>query len=172
MAEEQSASEVRSASGTTPGAAPVGGAPPRYSLSGIVVRLAVVLLAATIVFLFVTRWDAWVGARTRQTTDDAYARADITPLSAQVEGYVRRVAVTDFQHVKAGDVLVEIDDEDYQARVAQAEADLLGAEAAIQNLKAHKAQQHAVIDQAQSAIAATEADVVRTKQELVRQRTL
>src|ERR1700756_3065563 len=116
MAEEQSASEVRSASGTPPDAAPVGGAlqaaPPRYSLSGIVVRLAVVLLAATIVFLFVTRWDAWVGARTRQTTDDAYARADITPLSAQVEGYVRRVAVTDFQHVKAGDLLVEIDDED------------------------------------------------------------
>ena len=46
---------------------------------------------------------------------------------------------SDFQLVKAGDLLVEIDDEDYQARVAQAEADLLGADAAIENLKARKA---------------------------------
>jgi membrane fusion protein (multidrug efflux system) len=74
--------------------------------------------------------------------------------------------------VKAGDLLIEIDDQDYQARVAQAEADLLGAEAAIQNLKARKALQHAQIDQARSVIAATEADVARTKLELERQRTL
>jgi membrane fusion protein (multidrug efflux system) len=177
MAEEQPRfDDVRNGPGTPPVAAPPVGAPqaapPRYSLSGIVVRLAVVLLAAAIVFLFVTRWDAWVGARTQQVTDDAYARADITPLSAQVEGYVRRVAVTDFQLVKAGDVLVEINAEDYQARVAQAEADVLGAEAEIQNLKAHKQQQHALIAEAESVIAATEADVVRTKLELVRQRTL
>ncbi len=59
---------------------------------------------------------------TRQVTDDAYVRGDITPLSAQVEGYVRRVAVDDFQRVKKGDLLIEIDDADYQARVAQAEA--------------------------------------------------
>jgi membrane fusion protein (multidrug efflux system) len=175
MVEEQPASDVHSAPGTPPGASQTMGTQrivPRYSTTGIAIRVAVVLLAAAIVFLFVTRWDSWVGARTRQVTDDAYARADITPLSAQAEGYVRRVAVTDFQLVKAGDLLVEIDDEDYQARVAQAEADVLGAEAAIQNLKAHKAQQHALINQAESVITATEADVVRTKQELVRQRTL
>ena len=83
-----------------------------------------------------------------------------------------RVSVSDFQLVKAGDLLIEIDDQDYQARVAQAEADLLGAEAAIQNLKARKALQHAQIDQARSVIAATEADVARTRLELERQRTL
>jgi membrane fusion protein, multidrug efflux system len=175
MVEQQSASDARNVATTPPAAPPAAAqqaAPARYPIGGIAIRLAVVLVAAAIVFLFATRWDAWVGARTRQVTDDAYARADITPLSAKVEGYVRRVGVGDFQLVKAGDVLVEIDDEDYQARVAQAEADLLGAQAAIQNLKAHKEQQHAVIDQAQSAIAATEADVVRTKLELERQRKL
>ena len=145
---------------------------PRQWIRGSVVRLPILLAAGAIVALFATRWDAWIGERSRQTTDDAYVRGDITPLSAQVEGYVRLVAVSDFQLVKAGDLLVEIDDEDYQARLAQAEADVLGAEAAIQNLKARKDLQHAVIAQAESAIAATEADVVRTKLEAARQRAL
>jgi membrane fusion protein (multidrug efflux system) len=135
-------------------------------------RLAIVLVAGAIVVLFATRWDVWIGSRGRQTTDDAYVRADITPLSAQVEGYVRRVPVQDFQLVKAGDLLVEIDDRDYQAKVAEAEADVLGAEAAILNLKARKDLQHAQITEAESDIAATEADVDRTRLELTRQRTL
>jgi membrane fusion protein (multidrug efflux system) len=145
---------------------------PSRWIGGSLLRLVVLVIAAGIVVLFAVRWDAWVGGRSRQTTDDAYVRGDITPLSAQIEGYVHRVSVSDFQLVKAGDLLIEIDDQDYQARVAQAEADLLGAEAAIQNLKARKALQHAQIDQARSVIAATEADVARTKLELERQRTL
>src|SRR5271169_6191669 len=100
------------------------------------------IAAGVIVVLFATQWDRWVGISVRQVTDDAYVRGDITPLSAKVEGYVTRVAVDDFDRVKAGDLLVEIDQSDYQARVAQAEADLLGAEAAIENLKTRKALQH------------------------------
>jgi membrane fusion protein (multidrug efflux system) len=135
-------------------------------------RLVILALAVGVLFVLATRWDVWVGLRSRQTTDDAYVRGDITPLSAQVEGYVRLVAVGDFQMVKAGDLLVQIDDDDYQARVAQAEADVLGADAAIQNLKARKDLQHAQIDQAQREIEATQADVDRTVLELRRQRAL
>src|ERR1700730_12905044 len=113
------------------------------------VPLTVLVAAAIIVVLFATQWDRWVGLAIRQVTDDAYVRGDITPLSAKVDGYVRRVAVDDFQRVKAGDLLVEIDDDDYRARVAQAEADLLGAEAAIENLKARKAAQHAQVAEAE-----------------------
>jgi membrane fusion protein (multidrug efflux system) len=176
MTEVQPASEIPGSSGPPRGPSQSPGAKraaePPHRIRAWLLRLAILVIAGGIVGLLAFRWDVWVGARTRQVTDDAYVRADITPLSAKVEGYVRRVAVSDFQLVKAGDLLVEIDDEDYQARVAQAEADVLGAEAAIQNLKAHKAQQHAQITQAESVIAATEADVVRTRQELVRQRTL
>ncbi|MBV8653087.1 MAG: HlyD family secretion protein [Alphaproteobacteria bacterium] len=149
-----------------------GSAKRRQWLGGAVLRLAIVLIAAAVVFVFVTRWDIWVGAHTRQETDDAYVRADITPLSAKVEGYVRRVPVNDFQLVKAGDLLVEIDDEDYRAKVAQAEADMLGAQAAIENIKSRKELQHAAITEAESNIAATQADVVRTRQEADRQRAL
>src|SRR5579871_5265938 len=83
-------------------------------------RLGIVVIAAATVVLFAARWDSWVGARVDQTTDDAYVTGDITPLSAQVEGTVSAVAVGDFQRVKAGDLLVQIEDSDYRARVAQA----------------------------------------------------
>ncbi len=136
------------------------------------VRLTVLVAAATIVGLFATQWDRWGGLAVRQVTDDAYVRGDITPLSAKVEGYVRRVAVDDFERVKAGDPLVEIEDDDYRARAAQAEADLLGAQAAIGNLKARKAAQHAQVAEAEDAIKATQADVERTRLEAARQRTL
>ena len=145
----------------------------RWPWPGItLVRLAVLLAAGVIVVLFATQWDRWVGLSVRQVTDDAYVRGDITPLSAHVEGYVRHVPVDDFQRVKQGEVLVEIEDDDYRARVAQAEADLLGAQAAIENLKAQKAAQHAQVAEAEGAIAATQADVQRTRLEAERQRAL
>jgi membrane fusion protein, multidrug efflux system len=172
MVEGQSASEVPgTAAAATPDAARTP-APRRLLTGGTAIRVAIVLAAVVIAVLFATRWDVWTGAWTRQTTDDAYVRGDITPLSVKVEGYVRRVPVNDFQLVKAGDLLVEIDDDDYRARMVQAEADLLGAQAAIENLKSRKELQHAQIAQAESVITATQADVERTKLEAVRQRTL
>ncbi len=138
----------------------------------VLVRVAVLAAAGAIVVLLTTQWDRWVGDATRQVTDDAYVRGDVTPLSAQVDGYVGHVAVNDFQRVQKGELLVEIDDADYQAQVAQAQAALLGAEAAIANIKSRKAMQKAQVAAAEAAIAATEADVERTKDEAERQREL
>jgi membrane fusion protein (multidrug efflux system) len=136
------------------------------------VPVIVIVLALAILGLVATQWDRWVGLGTEQTTDDAYIHGDITPLSAQVDGYVKRVAIDDFDRVKQGDLLVEIDDSDYKARVAQAQAELDGAEAAIENIKARKAAQKAAVDEARDAVAATQADVVRANQEAERQRSL
>ena len=69
-------------------------------------------------------------------------------------------------------MLVEIDDADYRAKVAQAEAELAGAQAAIDNLKARKESQHAQVSDAEAAVAATQADVDRTRLEATRQREL
>jgi membrane fusion protein (multidrug efflux system) len=153
-----------------PTAAPV--APPTHRLRASLFRLVVIIAAGGLAVLFATQWDRWVGDFTRQTTDDAYVRGDVTPLSAQVDGYVRKVAVDDFQRVKAGDLLVQIDDQIYAARVAQAEADLLAAQAAIENIKARKEAQKAVVAEAEATIVGTQADLERAKLEDDRQRKL
>jgi membrane fusion protein, multidrug efflux system len=158
-----------------PPAVPPAAAPPpprRARFGDFAIRIVVVVAALLIVVLFATRWDRWVGNSIRQVTDDAYIRGDVTPLSAQVDGYVHHVAIDDFSRVKAGDLLVEIDDADYRAKVAQAEADLMGAQAAIDNLKARKELQHALVVEAEAAVTATQADVDRTKLEAARQREL
>jgi membrane fusion protein (multidrug efflux system) len=141
-------------------------------LVGPAVRLGILAIGGILAVVFALRWDILIGERIAQTTDDAYVRADITTLSAKIEGYVRTVAVSDFQRVKVGDLLVQIEDDDYRARVAQAAAAVAGAKAAIENLKAHKYLQHAEIAQAENAVLAIQADVERTELEEVRQRRL
>jgi membrane fusion protein, multidrug efflux system len=140
MAEQPLSSDHEAASVLS---APAQRAPPdvprarRRPWSGItLVRLAVLIAAGVIVVLFATQWDRWIGVAVRQVTDDAYVRGDITPLSAHIEGYVRRVPVDDFQRVKQGEVLVQIEDDDYRARVAQAEADLQVAKAEARGIEA------------------------------------
>jgi membrane fusion protein, multidrug efflux system len=141
-------------------------------LFGLSVRLGILVIAAAVAILFASRWDGWVGAHVAQTTDDAYVKGDLTPLSAKIEGYLTKVPINDFQRVKAGELLVQIEDDDYKARVDQAEADVAAAEAAIDNLKSRKSEQRAQIAAAQSAITATKADVERTRLEEVRQQNL
>ena len=175
MASPQPQPVIRS---TEPVPGPLTGAPISWAqrlrrrVGGVPVTVAILLLAGVVVTLFITRWDTWVGASVRQTTDDAYLRSDITPLSAKIEGYIRQVPVNDFQQVQQGDLLIEIEDDDYRARLEQAEAELAGADAMIENLKSRKAEQHSQIAEAQDAISATQADVDRTHKEAVRQQTL
>jgi membrane fusion protein, multidrug efflux system len=66
----------------------------------------------------------------RVSTDNAYVRADISLISAKIEGYVRAVPAAENASVRAGDVLVEIEAADYQAQVAAARAALAQAEGA------------------------------------------
>ena len=72
-------------------------------------------------------WNRWTGAARYMRTDNAYMTGGLTPLSAEVSGYVAWVAVADYQTVRRGDLLFEIEPSDYRAQVAQAEASLLAA---------------------------------------------
>jgi membrane fusion protein, multidrug efflux system len=73
------------------------------------------------------------------STDNAYVRADISLISAKIEGYVRAVPAAENQSVHSGDVLVEIDPTDYEARVAAARAGLAQAEGARRSEQADSA---------------------------------
>jgi membrane fusion protein (multidrug efflux system) len=136
------------------------------------VRAFILLLAAALVVLVAREWNWWIGSSVQQSTDDAYLQADMTPLAAKSPGYVRRVLVQDFQRVKAGDLLVEIVDDDYRAQVDQAQASVMAAHAAIENIEEQKRLQSALIKQAEATIQASEADLTRYHLEAVRQQTL
>ncbi len=130
------------------------------------------LAAFGFVALATLRWDAWVGAAAIQTTNDAYVRADVTTLSSRVSGEVLTVAVSDFQRVKAGQLLVQIDPADYQAQVAQAEAGVAAAQAALDTLANQVELQYATIAQAEAQHTSALAQQVEAAQEQERQQTL
>jgi membrane fusion protein (multidrug efflux system) len=82
------------------------------------------------------------------------------------------VLVQDFQRVHAGDVLVEIVDDDYRAQLDQAQANVAAAGAAITNIEQQKRLQETLIKQAEAEIESSEADVTRFHLETVRQQNL
>lgn len=65
----------------------------------------------------------------KESTDDAQVDADVVALAPRVAGQVAAVLVAENQAVKKGDVVVQLDDRDYEAKVAQASAELDGARA-------------------------------------------
>jgi membrane fusion protein (multidrug efflux system) len=121
--------------------------------------VGILLIAGGIVAVIAGDWVTWTVARTAQETDDAYVRADLTPLSTKVAGLVARVAVSDYQTVKAGDLLVQLRDDDFRAQVRQAEAAVTSGEDSLINNQRQKELQDARIVQAQDGIASAEADV-------------
>jgi membrane fusion protein (multidrug efflux system) len=155
-------------------AAPTKPAPP--ATGGFWGRFAIPLLAVLVALGFValatSRWNEWTGAATIQETDDAYVRADLTRLSSRVAGEVLTVAVDDFQRVKAGELLIQIDPADYKAVVDQAEAGVIGAQAALDNLANQIELQYATIAQAEAARLSAEAIEVETREENERQQSL
>jgi membrane fusion protein (multidrug efflux system) len=134
--------------------------------------LFAVLAAFVFIALATLRWDAWIGSATVQTTNDAYVRAELTRLSSRVAGEVITVAVQDFQRVKAGDLLVQIDPADYAAQVAQAEASVAAAQAALDNLSNQVELQYATIAQAEAQLVSAAAQEVEARQEQERQQSL
>jgi membrane fusion protein (multidrug efflux system) len=144
---------------------------------GKATKARIVLVAA---FLGIAGWvgyHAW-HARHFVETDNAQVEGHIIPIAARVSGYVRALPVADNQLAPAGGVLVKIDDRDYLARFAQADADLRVAMAAAGGhdgagqMAAQVAYSQAVAAAAQASVAQAEANVERTRNDLERIRSL
>ena len=103
-------------------------------------------------------WNWWQVGRFVETTDDAYVGGNVTTLSPHVAGFVNKILVGDNQFVHAGQLLIELDDRDYQANLAHAEAVVQHQTASLANLHAKYALQQSMIDQAQGDLAAKEAE--------------
>jgi membrane fusion protein (multidrug efflux system) len=142
--------DVRPAGETPPpaeAAAPSAAAPakPDFRKRALPIAGAVVGLA---VLWFGGNW--LINGRFEIATDNAHVRADITNVAAKVQGYVQTVNVKDNQPVKAGDILLTLEAGDYQARVAQAKADLAQAQADAAMAKSRIAAQDANVSSTRS----------------------
>ena len=117
------------------------------------------MMALAIVMVILGNWNSWASEKPLQETDDAYTRADMTPLSTKVAGLVAKVTVSDYQSVKTGDLVVQLRDDDFRAQVQQAEAGVASGEAALVNNQRQKELQDARIVQAGENIRASEAQI-------------
>ena len=138
----------------------------------------VVLLALAVLVAVTRNWNSWEGGHVEQVTDDAYVRGDLTPLSTKVAGIVQNVAVSDYQQVHKGDLIVELEDNDYQAQVSQANAAVEAARAAIENnLRQRQLEDARIdkalagIDEAKAQIAAAQAGKDAVEAQLIRARS-
>jgi membrane fusion protein (multidrug efflux system) len=144
------------------GAAVPGDIPRRRSAGLHLNRKTAIGAGAGLLALAVAAYGAnyWVNGQYLQSTDDAYIGADVSALAPQVGGLIAQVAVTDNETVKAGQLLIQLDDRPYRAALAKAQADVTGAQAALANLDATETLQRALIAEAQADIIAADAAVV------------
>lgn len=128
--------------------------------------LALAAIAGLAAALLAHHW--WTVGRFVESTDDAYVGGDVTVIAPKVAGFIAELAVSDNQAVQAGGLLLKLDDRDYQAALARAEADVAAQKASLANLDATRNLQDAVVAQAQAGIAAADAEVTRTRDDQIR----
>lgn len=116
--------------------------------------------------------DWWRDGRFLESTDNAYIEADISVIAPRVEGYVRAVEVRDNQQVRAGDVLVVLDDARFAAKAAEARAAAQAQRAAIATIDRRLALQGAMIEQAQALAGGAEAEQSRSQSDFRRVQAL
>ena len=122
--------------------------------------------------IWLAGWDSPLAARHDPETEDAYADGAVTPIAAREAGYLKRLLVDDNQPVRAGQVVAEIEDDDYRASVAQAEAQLAASQAALRELQDQRAVLLLQVQQSLAQAAGTGAQHRRAAEETSRQAIL
>ncbi len=123
---------------------------------------AFAVMGAALVGLLAVGARHWWFNRSHVSTDDAQVDGHIVPILPKVGGFVTTVRVDENKPVKQGDTLVVLDDRDYRARLAQAEADLAVALASVSN-RARVGQAEAQVEQAQANALKAHADLDRLR---------
>jgi membrane fusion protein (multidrug efflux system) len=143
--------------------------PRHFSLKRAAIAGAALLIGAGVVWY---GYHYWTVGRFIESTDDAYVGGDISVIAPKVSGFIAEVAVTDNQVVHQGDLLIRLDDRDYRAALARAEALVAGQQATLANLEATRRLQDAVIREAEAGIVAADAETQRARDDQTRFLTL
>ena len=142
----------------------------RRSVTRVVVfgLIFLALIIAAVLF----GWQWWSVGRFRESTDNAYIRAEITPISAKIPGYVTAVLVTDNQRVEKGATLLAIQPAEYEARIELARAHLATSLTELEILASQRALQASIIAQAEAEQSFAKAELARAEQALKRTENL
>jgi membrane fusion protein, multidrug efflux system len=133
-------------------------------LTALIIVVALAATAAGVVW--------WLNARHFEDTDDAFIDARPSAISAQVAAAIADVPVTDNEIVQSGQVLARLDDRDYRAAQAQAEAQIAQAEAVISSAEAQTTAQQSTINETSLQVTQAEAALTFSKDQNGRAQTL
>lgn len=130
-------------------------------------RRRLVLALCIAVALGAAAYGAWwfMAGRYHQSTDNAYVEAEIVHIAPKVEGYVAAVEVRDNQPVRRGDVLLRLDDSDYRAKLAEAEALLASRLGMAQTIQESLKGQQLSVREAQAGLDSAVADAERAEKD-------
>ncbi|MGP8237424.1 MAG: HlyD family secretion protein [Limisphaerales bacterium] len=131
----------------------------RWAIVLAVVGLLIVVAASLYYFRFIAPFE---------TTDNASIEGHVTPIAPQVAGRVAQLLVQDNQAVKRGDVLLEIDSRDYEAKLEQARAGLAAAKSQLAQANAQFAVDQAKAGEEKASVIAAEAEASRAQADLKR----
>lgn len=110
----------------------------------------------------------WLEGRHIRTTDNAYVEAEMAVIAPRVPGYVAEVAVAENQPVRRGDVLVRLEDADWRAAVARAEAEVARMERLTGAARASASAVQSRIGEAEAELRSAEAEAVRARADMAR----
>src|SRR5258708_8619626 len=126
----------------------------RHPALVLVSIVLVVIIAAAAISFFVTGGG-------RQSTNDAYVEGRVVRISPKVSGQLISLRVDDNDAMKAGDLLLEIDPVDYQAKVDQAVAALAATDSAVEQAKAAVLRADASVGEAHASAPAAANEATR-----------
>jgi membrane fusion protein (multidrug efflux system) len=106
------------------------------------------------------------------STDDAYVRANNTTLGSRVAGHIAAIVPGDNARVKAGDLLIKIDDGDYRIAVESARARIDTQEATVARIGRQLEAQQSAVAQARAQLESAQAGVRRAQSDFERQQSL
>lgn len=110
--------------------------------------------------------------RFSETTDNAYIKTDTVAIRPELAGRIKQVNVQENQQVRKGDLLIQLDPSDFQAQLAQAEAETGVAQAALADVREQIVLQQKKLDAARANIEAAKAELQRARLEQQRAEAL
>ncbi|EKT4449039.1 HlyD family secretion protein [Pseudomonas putida] len=156
--------------GTTPPSEPT--SPTRSRRVRILSTISFTCVALAGILLVLYAWRLPPFGSAIESTENALVRGQVTIIGPQLSGYIVDVPVHDFQFVKTGDLLVQLDDRIYTQRLAQAIAQLQQQQAALANNLQQRNSAEATIAQRQAAIGDAAAQAAKAKADLGRNQAL